>query len=66
MGEQVGARIHCKKQLRLLSIYKAKLWILELPVIRNIKRLMFLMADKNQSTKHLTTKFEHRLTTRSH
>ena len=49
MGEQVGARIHCKKQLRLLSIYKAKLWILELPVIRNIKGLMFLMADKNQS-----------------
>ena len=49
MGEQVGARIHCKKQLRLLSIYKAKLWILELPVIRNIKELMFLMADKNQS-----------------
>ena len=49
MGEQVGARIHCKKQLRLLSIYKAKLWILELPVIRNNKRLMFLMADKNQS-----------------
>ena len=49
MGEQVGARIYCKKQLRLLSIYKAKLWILELPVIRNIKELMFLMADKNQS-----------------
>ena len=24
MGEQVGARIHCKKQLRLLSIYKVK------------------------------------------